>query len=120
MAVNKARRLLRRLGLKVGAPLELTPLDPDRAGRCSKVRVGGPRGRVVSAQRLRKVLGFDLLKSAIFDARVEGDELVLEGRGYGHGVGMCQWGAEGMAEDGKTFQEILSHYYPGTRLERAY
>jgi stage II sporulation protein D len=42
------------------------------------------------------------------------------GRGFGHGVGMCQCGAEGMARQGKTAEEILSHYYPGSKIARAY
>jgi stage II sporulation protein D len=44
----------------------------------------------------------------------------LSGRGYGHGVGMCQCGAEGMAREGKTAKEILSHYYPGSRVRNIY
>jgi len=46
---------------------------------------------------------------------------VLEdGRGFGHGVGMCQYGAEYLAEHGKTAEEILRYYYPGVQLVRAY
>src|ERR1051325_4459655 len=42
--------------------------------------------------------------------------LVVTGRGWGHGVGMSQWGAEGYARHGATWQRILAHYYPGTKL----
>jgi stage II sporulation protein D len=45
--------------------------------------------------------------------------LVVNGRGWGHGVGMSQWGAKGYAERGRTWQQILAHYYPGTRLADA-
>jgi stage II sporulation protein D len=45
--------------------------------------------------------------------------LVVKGRGWGHGVGMSQWGAEGYAERGRTWQQILAHYYPGTSLAAA-
>jgi len=44
----------------------------------------------------------------------------LSGRGWGHGVGMCQCGAQGMARDGKTTQQILSYYYPGSKLKSIY
>ena len=44
----------------------------------------------------------------------------LQGRGYGHGVGLCQWGARGMARAGHTWQEILQHYYPGALVCRAH
>lgn len=46
--------------------------------------------------------------------------LTLRGRGYGHGVGMCQWGAIGRARAGQSYEEILAHYYPGTELRGAY
>ncbi|NOZ87105.1 MAG: SpoIID/LytB domain-containing protein [Deltaproteobacteria bacterium] len=118
--VGKARKKLARLGLSPGSPIKIEPLDPDEAGRCSKVRLGGKDGIIVPVQKLRKVLGFDVLRSAIFSAKVKDGYLVLEGRGAGHGVGMCQWGAEGMARKGKNFREILEHYYPGTRIRRAY
>ena len=49
---------------------------------------------------------------------MEGGEAVFSGRGMGHGVGLCQWGAEEMAEKGYNFEAILSHYYPGTGLMR--
>src|SRR4051812_15293127 len=45
--------------------------------------------------------------------------LVVNGRGWGHGVGMSQWGAKGYAERGRTWQQILAHYYPGTTLAAA-
>ena len=40
------------------------------------------------------------------------------GRGYGHGVGLCQWGARGQAEAGRSYRQILSHYFPGAAVER--
>ena len=48
--------------------------------------------------------------------RVAGDRIIFNGRGSGHGVGLCQIGAEVMGEEGKSYREILSFYYPGTRL----
>jgi len=49
-----------------------------------------------------------------------GSFIVIGGRGYGHGIGMSQWGAKGMADKGFTYQEILSHYYRGTEIYRVY
>jgi stage II sporulation protein D len=51
-------------------------------------------------------------------ARTQVRAFVFEGRGWGHGVGMSQWGAEGFALHGWGYREILAHYYPGTRLDR--
>jgi stage II sporulation protein D len=54
------------------------------------------------------------------DMRAEGDVVRLVGRGFGHGVGMCQWGAHGMAEAGHTYVEILEHCYRGSKIHKAY
>src|SRR6516164_7607315 len=51
-----------------------------------------------------------------YDVRVEGDRVVFHGRGSGHGVGLCQVGAEVMGEEGRSYRQILTFYYPGTRL----
>ena len=54
------------------------------------------------------------------ELKFEGTSVIITGRGFGHGVGMCQYGAEGMSRAGKSFEEILEHYYPGAVLEKAY
>lgn len=58
--------------------------------------------------------GWDAIRSALFYVYSGKDYVVLEGKGNGHGVGMCQWGAEGMARRGFKYRDILTHYYPGT------
>lgn len=57
-----------------------------------------------------------LLKSNYFTIYVRNNTIIIEGRGYGHGVGMCQFGAMGMAKKGKNYKAILKHYYPGTKI----
>ena len=69
---------------------------------------------------LRKVLGYDQLKSTLFTVEENGEALIFRGKGYGHGVGMCQWGARGMALAGRSYLEILSYYYPETVIKRIY
>lgn len=58
------------------------------------------------------------LKSTWFDARREGDTYVFEGRGFGHGVGLSQWGAHAMATQGKSYEEILTFYYEDVTIRR--
>jgi stage II sporulation protein D len=60
------------------------------------------------------------VRSAFFEPKIVGDRLVLKGAGYGHGVGLCQYGSEAMAKDGAKANRILSTYYPGARIDRAY
>lgn len=64
--------------------------------------------------QLRKLLG---LRSTAFTVSTAGDMVTFHTRGFGHRVGMSQYGADAMAVDGSTFDEILQHYYPGTKLE---
>jgi stage II sporulation protein D len=59
-----------------------------------------------------------LLKSNYVYVRTEGDKVIIEGRGFGHGVGMCQFGAIEMANQGKNYRQILYHYYQGTRIRK--
>jgi stage II sporulation protein D len=67
---------------------------------------------------LDRRLGWDTVPSNDFAVKQEGDRVVLEGKGYGHGIGLCQAGARAMAAKGATFHEILLHYYPNTSIER--
>ena len=58
------------------------------------------------------------LRSTNFDITLKEKTILIKVKGYGHGVGMSQWGAQEMATEGKTYQEILTHYYPNTLLEK--
>jgi stage II sporulation protein D len=73
----------------------------------------------VAAKDLRKNLGWDRLPSTFVTGIIrDGNVFVVEGRGYGHGVGMCQYSALQMAKEGRTYREILSYFYPGTTLQQ--
>ncbi len=74
----------------------------------------------LAANTFRRTVGFQQLKSTWFTARPYNGGWLFRGRGYGHGVGLCQWGAKTMAERGKTYPEILKFYYPGTTLKKLY
>ena len=80
------------------------------AGSVIDVLVGGVR---LSGSQVRQIAG---LNSANFTVKVQGGDLVFSTVGYGHGVGLSQYGARFLALDGQTYDQILSHYYPGTQL----
>jgi stage II sporulation protein D len=87
------------------------------AGRVKLVSISTSEGIVnVPAEKFRAALGYASIPSVFFEAETFGSEVVISGRGLGHGVGMCQWGAREMAQSGRDFKEILGHYYPGTKL----
>lgn len=74
---------------------------------------------VLMSRELRQCLGAARLPGLWFTARLTDGKLVVEGRGHGHGVGLCQWGARGQALAGRTHLEILQHYYPGAEVQLA-
>jgi stage II sporulation protein D len=78
----------------------------------------GPR--TLQAMQLRALLGYARLPSLWFDVRSSANFLIFEGRGAGHGAGLCQWGARALAAEGKSYREILAHYYPGAELKKIY
>lgn len=84
-------------------------------GKISRFAIGdGSRSVEITGVQLRARL--PQLLSPHFSLKVQGAEVVAEGRGHGHGVGLCQWGARGMALQGKSTLEILRHYYSGCRV----
>jgi stage II sporulation protein D len=90
------------------------------SGRVEFLTVTGSRSITVPALTFRfaigRNIGWDRLKSNWYEVSVAGDHIAFHGRGSGHGVGMCQVGAEVMGEEGRSYREILSFYYPGTKL----
>jgi stage II sporulation protein D len=90
-------------------------------GRVKTIRLsntsGNSSGITVKATEFRSTLGYKEIPSTLFTVAREGDNIIFQGKGYGHGVGLSQWGALEMAKQGQSYSNILSHYYPGTILE---
>ncbi len=70
----------------------------------------------ISAKQLRQTLGSTIIRSTNFSVKVDKDSAIFKGLGWGHGVGMCQWGANFMAQYGSKADEILKFYYPETEI----
>ncbi len=87
------------------------------SGRARTVRLGA---RTLSGVELRQIIGYEKLPSLLFDVSVRSGVAVFTGRGSGHGVGLCQWGARERARRGEHYREILAHYYPGAEIRRMY
>ena len=109
-----------RIGLDLGPVTALEALKRGPSGRISLLKITGRKGSAALGKELliRRALSTTHLKSSAFEASFEDGEIVLRGRGWGHGVGLCQIGAAVMSLDGYSHSEILSHYYPGSKLER--
>jgi stage II sporulation protein D len=107
--------ILRRHEVSVGSVTAVEVTERTPSLRAATVTVHGTRGSVrLRGNEFRRMVGYDTFKSTLFAVAVDGQAARFSGRGYGHGVGMCQWGAKGMAEQGHTARQILEHFYPGT------
>jgi len=109
----------------VGRVREIEAQDRGTSGRIGRVRIVGSGGSGVVAGDLAIRRLFGGLRSSLFTVTAIGptsarEAFLFRGAGFGHGVGMCQLGAIGMADQHKKFPDILSHYYPGSRLHRLY
>jgi len=102
----------RSAGKQDGAVLDPHILGRNASGRVTKVLAAG---KVFTGSAFRTALG---LRSTNFSWEVQGRDLVFTVIGYGHGVGLCQYGAEGMARKGASYLQILHHYYHGVTLGR--
>ena len=91
--------------------------EKTETGRAAMIEVStGGRSRVLSGQEFRKLIGYDRIWSTAFSVESAEGGFIFRGSGSGHGVGMCQWGARGMAEKGKKATEILKFYFPGAQV----
>ncbi len=109
----------RRTGIGFGEIRSLEPLERGESGRISRLRIVGSANTAVIGKELmiRRALSESHLKSSAFEVEWQGERLVLHGRGWGHGVGLCQIGAAVMASEGYDYRQILDHYYPGADIE---
>ena len=105
----------RRYG-DIGSIVDLHPGAADASGRLQTVTVMGTLdSRTIPATMFRALAGTHLVRSTrIASLELAGETIEVSGGGFGHGVGMAQWGARGMADHGKSAADILRFYYPGT------
>jgi stage II sporulation protein D len=103
---------------KLGPVRSIEVLERGVSGRARAVRITGAiRSEVIRGElRIRQTFGG--LRSSLFMVTVSGGAATFRGAGFGHGVGLCQTGSIGMAEAGKSYKEILRHYYPGSVLRK--
>ncbi|MBU4376796.1 MAG: SpoIID/LytB domain-containing protein [Candidatus Omnitrophica bacterium] len=108
---------LNKAGYKVGGIKDIKILSRDNSGRVAQVGIPNTLGEEkIPANRFRLAVGPNILRSANFDVVLRGKSALFTGIGWGHGVGMCQWGAYYMSKDGFSAAEILKFYYPGASI----
>jgi len=109
---------LRKNHLLMGSLATLTPYIKSPEGRVKEIRILHSRGQLfLKGEEVRRVMGYSVLPSTLFDVVSIGRDIIMQGKGFGHGVGLCQWGTKVQAEHGKTFVDILKYYYTGIQIE---
>ena len=97
----------------------LTSLRIGKKGESGRAVTLILNGQEISAPELRLALDSTKMRSTLLtDLQVSQDQVIMQGKGYGHGVGMPQWGAYGMAEEGKTAEEIVTYYFQDVTVEK--
>ncbi len=109
--------LLNKSGYKIKGIKDIKTFSTDPSGRVKEVHVIDSLGvEKITSNKFRLAVDPNIIKSTMFQVSVKDGRAVFEGKGWGHGVGMCQWGAYSMARRGLKAEDILMFYYPGAGI----
>lgn len=105
-------------GYKIGMIADINVVARDKSDRIQFLLIADREGKqiTISGKDFREIVGPNVVRSNNYYVVMKGYFCDLLGKGWGHGVGMCQWGAEGMAGQGFNYEKILQFYYPGAEL----
>lgn len=111
-----------RSGEDYGEIVDLIPVARGTSGRLWKLKIVGTKKTKIIGKELeiRRTLSTSHLYSSAFVVEKENGKFILRGAGWGHGAGLCQIGAAVMGEKGYSYTQILSHYFPGSQIEKQY
>ena len=117
LSLEEARDALVKGGLRIESIKDIVILGKDKSGRITDLKITADKKDMkISSKDFRDALGPNTIKSTNFQVKVVDHDVVFEGLGWGHGVGLCQWGAYFMAKQGYTYKQILEYYYPGVQI----
>jgi len=119
ISVTEIKSLLEKNGKQTG---KIKSINLKRSSeRVTGVIIRHSSGEIVlTGNDFRRIIGAERLRSLYFTTRVSGKNVVFEGKGWGHGVGMCQYGAKNLADGGKDYKYILKYYYSGVDIRKGY
>ncbi len=106
-------------GISVGEIQNIRVFRKNRTGRAEQIKILGTKdSEIIDGNKLRFILGTNVIRSTMFEIVKKDKDLVFTGKGWGHGVGMCQEGARGMAKKGYNYKQIIRYYYRGVTIEK--
>ncbi len=113
------RSALAKHGYAVGVIRGLEPIQYSPAGRITLLKISHKQGEtMIRGTDFRLALGPEVIRSTRFAVQIRDGRAFFSGQGWGHGVGLCQWCSQEMAEMGYDYEAILTHYYQGAKLMR--
>lgn len=118
LSVDEITKKLKEAGYAVGDIKNITVSGRDKSGRVTDLKFACDKKEIkISAKDFRNTIGPNIIKSTNFNLNLIKGDAVFTGLGWGHGVGLCQWGAYFMAKQGHNYQDILAYYYPQSNVE---
>jgi len=115
LSLNEIEKNLTGAGYNINAIRNIRILGKDKSGRITDLSIVSDEKNIkISAKDFRNIIGPNFIRSTNFQVTIAEADAVFEGLGWGHGVGLCQWGAYFMAKQGYTYKDILKYYYPNT------
>ena len=116
---SELQQALEQYGWRLGDIRRIETVRRTRSGRVMRIRIWDDAGVLdVDGKRLRQILGPDRLRSTMFTVYPSGGQILFVGKGWGHGVGLSQWGAKAMADLAYEYTHILKYYFPLAELRR--
>ncbi len=117
---KEVQEKLNQNGYKIGLIKEIKVTERNKSGRIRTLKIMTRDGKTtsISGKNFRNIIGPNNLKSNKYDIVMKGYYFDVIGQGWGHGVGMCQWGAHQMAKERFNYKEILKYYYPGIKFHK--
>lgn len=123
ISLDEIERKISESKYPIGKIKYIKILSRNKSGRVRKLRIkadlpGQQAGKTInmSAKEFRNILGTKVLNSTNFKVTIKDNQAHFKGHGWGHGVGLCQWGAFAMAKKGYDYRQILRYYYPGAKV----
>jgi stage II sporulation protein D len=118
LSLAEIKDKLVKAGFKIGNIKNIVIFNRDKTGRIIDLKIVSENKELkIPAKNFRNIIGPNIIRSTNFNVDVIDKDACLEGIGWGHGVGMCQWGAYFMAKQGYTAEQILKYYYPYTDVK---
>jgi stage II sporulation protein D len=110
-------------GFVIGDKIKsISVLSKTKNDRIKDLQIIGNKDKIIlSGENLRKIFGYNKIKSTkINKIEIDNNRIYFYGKGWGHGIGLCQWGANELTKQGKSFKEVIEYYYPKTKIKKLY